>query len=223
MSTDRQPTATDVACLALACALAISACASRRSPQPIDWMAGELVPYRLVSKEDFLAKASNSAWGNFAHGAEICVHILPADDGGGAFRALMKRECSFWNKVMGPVGFFGRIAALFSPVPVPVPVKQPDWYILQHEQVHFAIMQVAALTLTRQLEQVSASRRTRQLVRSAYSLTLFHVRDRHREFDLDTSGTFRPDDLEKWVRVLEIQMRELCGSEDNCPVRQSGY
>ena len=112
-----------------------------------------MIPYRLVTKGDFLASGSSSMWGNFAHGAEICTTILPTEAHAetGAFRAVMKPECSFWNKVVGPLGFFGRIAALFSPVPVIVPVKQPDWYILQHEQVHFAIMEVAARQLSKQI------------------------------------------------------------------------
>jgi hypothetical protein len=79
---------------------------------------------------------------------------------------------------VGPLRFFGRIAALFSPVPV----KQPDWYILQHEQVHFAIMEVAARQLSRQLGQLSPERR-RKLTDDGYQLTLSHARDRHVEFD----------------------------------------
>ena len=70
----------------------------------------------------------------------------------------MKRECSFWNKAVGPLGYFIRLVGLAVGIPVIVPVKQPDWYILQHEQIHFAIMQVAALQLTRQLAEVSPSR-----------------------------------------------------------------
>ena len=39
--------------------------------KPVDWTAGDVIDYRLVTKQDFLAKTSYSPWGNFAHGAEI--------------------------------------------------------------------------------------------------------------------------------------------------------
>ena len=131
----------------------------------------------------------------------------------------MKRECSFWNKAVGPLGYFIRLVGLAVGIPVIVPVKQPDWYILQHEQIHFAIMQVAALQLTRQLAEVSPSRLTPGLIDRVYWITRSHTDGRHRDFDLDTSGKFQPANLEKWVSALERQMEEVCGTGPDCRVR----
>jgi hypothetical protein len=199
MGTDRRPTAARVTSLLLACSLALSACAVRRAPKPVDWTTEDVLIYRLVTKADFHAKTSNSAWGNFAHGAEICTIILPIDDDDETweFHAVMKPACSFWNKAVGPIGYTLRLLGLALGIPVIVSVKQPDWYILQHEQIHFAINQVAALQLTRKLAEISSSRINPSLIRSVYTITRSHTDHRHRDFDLETSGTFRPADLEK--------------------------
>jgi hypothetical protein len=78
-------------------AVGLAGCASRRPPAQVDWTAGEVISYRLLAKGDFLASGSGSLWGNVAHGAEICTNILPTEDHAetGAFRAVMKPECSF--------------------------------------------------------------------------------------------------------------------------------
>ncbi len=215
-----------VSMLLLSCVL--SSCVTRRAvgPAPIDWSSGRSVGYRLVTKDDFQSGTSNSMWGNFAHGAEICTTILPAEDyeQTGTFRAVMRPECSFWNKAIGPAGTAMRLGALLSPVPivVPVPVKQPDWYILQHEQLHFAIMEAAARQLSEKTAEIPPDQRTAELTQRLLTITLSHTRERHAAFDAETSGTFEPQMLEKWVRVME---RQLCGDEDQadaCPVRTSG-
>jgi hypothetical protein len=196
---------------------------STRPVAPVDWAAPDVLPYRLVTKDDFKARSSGSLWGNVAHGAEICTHILPAADPAeaGTFRAVMKQDCSFWNKVVGPLGTAGLVAGLFSPVPVVVPVKQPDWYILQHEQIHFAINETAARQLSREIAELPPEKRTPSRIQAAYRVTLDHVQKRHAEFDGETSGSYSPAKLEKWVRVMEIQMQRLCGEGPHCQVRQA--
>ena len=186
----------------------------------IDWTSGELVPYRLVTKDDFRASSSNSLWGNVAHGAEICTTIVYSGDSEAevSFQALMRPECSFWNKVIGPAGTIIRMAGAIAGVPTITPEKQPDWYILQHEQIHFAINEVAARQASQQIAKFSPERRG-DLAPRLHELILEKAQNRHTEFDGETSGKFDPDNLEKWVRVLQVQMSRLCGSEPHCEVR----
>ena len=193
---------------------------SARPPVDLDWEFGELVPYRLITKDDFQAGSSNSLWGNIAHGAEICTMIVPRPDDGQelSFRAVMRPDCSFWNKVIGPAGTIVRMAGAIAGVPTITPKKQPDWYILQHEQIHFAIMEVAARQASAQLAKLAPERRS-ALVPRLHAIVLESARSRHSEFDGETSGTFDRDDLEKWVRVLDNQMNRLCGSGATCQVR----
>jgi hypothetical protein len=199
--------------------IVIPGCASSPAPQPEDWTSGDVVGYRLLTKDDFRASRSSRVWGNIAHGAEICTHIVPAEgeEGTVAFRAVMRPECSFWNETVGPLGTLGGLAGV-SVVPG-LPTQQPDWYILQHEQIHFAIMEVAARRLSRHIAELPESDRTPAAVESAYALTLSRTQERHAQFDAATSGTFDPARLGAWVRALETEMRELCGWEPHCWVR----
>jgi hypothetical protein len=178
-----------------------------------------VLDYRLLSKEDFQARASSQVWGNVWHGAEICTFIVPAGDyeRTGAFRAVMNPRCSFWNRTMGPLATLGGLAAA-SVVPG-LPTQQPDWYILQHEQIHFAIMEVAARRLSRQVAEVPSERRTDAKIEGAFRVALTQAQQRHANFDAATSGTFDPAKLGTWVRALETEMRRLCGWEPRCWVR----
>lgn len=108
---------------------------------------------------------------------------------------------------------------MLSGLPAVVPKKQPEWYILQHEQIHFAIMEVASRQLSRTMEKLSERHSGSNVALRAYELTLEYVQERHHEFDSETSGRFDPEGLERWVGVLERQLRELCGDADACPVR----
>jgi hypothetical protein len=201
-----------------------SGCVSRpRVPSPEGWVGAGVVPYRLVTQDDFQAKSSSSLWGNFAHGAEICTQILPVEDPEVlAFRAVMRPDCSFWNSVIGPVGFLTRLAGLATGVPTVTPVKQPDWYILQHEQIHFAINELAARRLTRKLAEHPPRRVSQSLIRRLYAITLRNTQERHRRLDEETSGRFDAFLLEKWVRALESEFSELCNLGQECRVRNRG-
>jgi hypothetical protein len=219
-------------CLLSLLLVAMTGCIVTRAPAPgegaasappadIDWGAGALVPYRLVTKADFKATSSNSMWGNVAHGAEICTTIVAAeqdDAEGQAFRAMMLPECSFWNKIIGPLGKLMLMTAAVVGIPMVAPNKQPDWYILQHEQIHFAINEVAARQASEIVSRLPSEKRT-GLAPRVLEITLQKAHERHAEFDSETSGAFDRDKLEKWVSVLELQMSELCGSGPHCEVR----
>jgi hypothetical protein len=216
--------------LALAVALVLAGCGGGRpAPQPSDeprafmeeWMGDGVVAYRLVSKDDFQAESSNARWGVFKHAAEICTQILPTPDYDetGAFRAVMRPDCSYWNEVIGPLGRAGRLALAAAGVLTIGGGKQPDWYVLQHEQVHFAINEVAARRLTRSIAHLPPERRSLDLTRRVYELTVQHANQRQQKFDAETSGTYDPFLLEKWVRMLQRELDELCDTDHDCRVR----
>lgn len=117
-----------------------------------DYGAGDVIPYRALRRADFLASAPPPQVE--AHAASLraytCANISPDPDqrvemlpeAAGSyrarltrfhFRAEMDRSCSWWN---------------------PRPVRLPDEYILQHEQIHFAIVEVSARRLTARVRGV---------------------------------------------------------------------
>jgi hypothetical protein len=97
----------------------------------------------------------------------------------------------------------------------------PDRKAIEKGASVLGTLVAAARQLPRQLGQLSPERR-KKLTDDAYRLTLSHARDRHVEFDSETSGTYRPRSLAKWVGVLEAQMQSVCGTEPHCRVRQGG-
>jgi hypothetical protein len=178
------------------------------------------VSYRILTREDFQAKSSYSLWGNIAHGAEICSFFFRArsDEDAAELHAVMHPQCSFWNRTAKTVNRVGRLAGAIAGVPVIVPNPQPPWYILQHEQLHFAITEVAARRYARALTKLGPERRD-ELAARLYTATQQRLDERQAELDGDTSGTFAPRALEKWVRVLESELKELCGKGPQCRVR----
>jgi hypothetical protein len=200
-------------------ALVLGGCASRQALDPAQWAPADVVGYRLLTKDDFRASGSSHVWGNVAHGAEICTVIIPTEDHDqtGAFRAVMNPECSFWNSTIGPLATLGGLAGA-SVVPG-LGTQQPDWYVLQHEQIHFAINEVAARRLSQEIAEIPPERRTNAAIKGAYRLAVAQTSQRQAQFDAATSGTFDPPRLGSWVRALEKEMRRLCGSAARCWVR----
>lgn len=177
------------------------------------------VDYRLLTQDDFQAKTSYVLWGNVLHAAEICVHIFPLEgkDDTTALHAMMQPRCSFWNHSRKVVDKVSKVAAAAAGVLL-LGDTQPDWYILQHEQLHFAIAEAAALRYSRALAKVEPARRDAMALR-LYEVGLERLGKRQAQLDRDTSGTFDPRALEKWTRVLESELKELCGKGPKCKVR----
>jgi len=113
--------------------------------RPEDYVATDVIRYRPVTRADFRASqppariATNAA----RMGAYTCVHILPVGDprvkvqpqpdgslvarlGSVQFRAQMDRGCSWWNDE----------------------TRLDPRYVLEHEQIHFALAEIQARRLT---------------------------------------------------------------------------
>lgn len=116
-----------------------------------------------------------------------------------AFEALMIPSCSWWNPRM--------------------PKKRTD-YVLQHEQIHFAITELAARKLTHQVQEIAKtflviqptrkqaldelSTRIKSLIKAATDESL----KEHLAFDEDTSMIFNPKQQRWWLNKVKKAMRE---------------
>lgn len=180
----------------------------------------DVIAYRLLTRDDFKAKQSHNLWGNIAHGAEVCTNILAADDYAqtARFQGMLKQSCSYWNNGFGR-GIFNLGMAVVGAAGLPsvqVGSHEP-WYVLQHEQIHFAIMHIQALRLS----QATASdpsnyERNRRL----HAKVMQRARELHHDLDSETSGNnASAASLERWVRKMERDMRKWCGRGRECPVR----
>jgi predicted secreted Zn-dependent protease len=80
-------------------------------------------------------------------------------------------------------------------------------YILQHEQIHFAIAELAARDLTKRVRQLSATGDSPEQTAAALQRAIDGVfrdvmeqmTERNTNFDLDTSGRHDPERQQRWL------------------------
>lgn len=123
-----------------------------------------------------------------APGEPFVARLPPA-----SFHASMNRDCSWWN---------------------PAPVGLPESYLLQHEQIHFAIVELVARDLARRGAALVATgstpqdagaelqRRLEALTRTAMEAAV----ERSKRFDLDTSGRHAPQQQQRWFDEVTAEL-----------------
>lgn len=115
------------------------------------------------------------------------------------FMALMDRRCSWWNDQ----------AASRAPA-----------YVLQHEQVHFALYELGARKLNALVASISRDMMTegssqqevqahaQKALNEALQKATDDLLERNREFDEDTSLGFRPDRQRAWLKTVTDELAE---------------
>lgn len=220
-----------VAVLAAGGTVPVSAMVAQARPREFDpklLETGDLIRYRDLSREDFLADdpPGETAGLHGQLGAATCVFLTThpntvirassrgLDQQRGlvraqvenlGFLAYMDRECSWWN---------------------PAPMALPDGYILEHEQIHFALFEIAARRLnrrvdqlTRQMETVSTSQQRaleeiHRQIDAEMQRTIEEVLARSNDFDRETSRTYRRDRQHWWWRTVNLELDRLANIDD---------
>jgi hypothetical protein len=114
-----------------------------------------------------------------------------------SFMALMDRRCSWWNDK----------AAARAP-----------GYVLQHEQIHFALYELGARKLNASVEalkrdmtaeggsQAEVESRAQRALNDALVKATEDLLDRNRDFDEDTSLGYRPDRQRAWLQRVNDEL-----------------
>lgn len=177
------------------------------SVDPSSLADGDRIPYRKLTPQDFLAAAPPPEMKQYAErmGAVTCAHVFTEPDPQyyieetpagfhGAYNRLnfvarMDRTCSWWNPKKSHV---------------------PEAYILQHEQIHFALAESAARRLDKKAQEIIAELHpkgsTQESVEKVLTKTVQDMMDkamkellqRNLDFDRDTSNTYAPEKQQKW-------------------------
>jgi hypothetical protein len=179
-----------------------------------EYAATDAIAYRKLTREDFRATAPprNIASHAAEFGAYTCVNVVPveqavffemtSDPGGGPdrvrvqhaeFRAEMDRTCSWWNpKPQAPL---------------------PAAYVLEHEQIHFALTELHARKLTariRGLEFEVEAGAGQMAIQSALEAYLQRAGDElveeNTRFDRETSGRYEPVSQARWRAEVEARL-----------------
>lgn len=186
---------------------------------PAEYSASDVVRYRKLSRADFRAGAPPPSVAAHAtsFGAFTCANVVPEsatrvrfDPGaqpdtwvarleGTAFHAEMDRGCSWWN-----------------PAELPVPSE----YVLEHEQIHFALTEIHARRLSAALREVrmptsSPDDAAAELQRRYDALLRAAMEDLLREataFDEDTSFRYEPARQRRWLERVERALAETAAA-----------
>jgi hypothetical protein len=114
-----------------------------------------------------------------------------------SFMALMDRRCSWWNDK----------AAARAP-----------GYVLQHEQIHFALYELGARKLNASVDalkrdmtaegasQAEVESRAQRALNDALVKATEDLLDRNRDFDEDTSLGYRPDRQRAWLQRVNEEL-----------------
>ena len=116
-----------------------------------------------------------------------------------SFRAMFSRSCSWWNRDHD-----------LSPL-----------YVLEHEQIHFALFEVAARRLNRDVPRMLTSAAleadspdsvvalARRHIQGTLQRSIAETARLNLEFDRATSGGFSPHRQEAWRLRVEKELEEL--------------
>jgi hypothetical protein len=209
-------------------ALLVAACARlpeyaqpRMNPADPNSAPSRGVTYRTLTRDDFRAAASPDHLTGHAErvNAHSAIQIRAAP---GSKFVITQGE------LFGQSYFFGRIEHLaFEAVMLPerswwnpaMPASAAG-YVLQHEQIHFALTELAARKLTRDKAAWAAgllvikpdpqdvhaelARQVRELTTAAMEAGL----KRHTEFDEDTSLFYNPKRQQWWAWEVEDELKQ---------------
>lgn len=182
----------------------------------------DLIAYRKLSRSDFRAVAPPPEAAAHAEklGALTCAHITTTPDTSYeiqeiprgnkrrytvrfnrlGFVALMDRACSWWNDNNRP---------------------EDVAYVLQHEQIHFALAEVEARRCNREAERLlkswkqetssmeAAKSLVEERLRSLVDDAMADLLDVSRDFDKDTSLKYLPERQNEWERRTDRELAEL--------------
>jgi hypothetical protein len=196
-------------------------------PRPFDpelLRSGDIIRYRDLRRDDFLAAAppAEAAGLHGRLGAATCVFLVTdpgtsirassSDQQRGlvraqvenlGFLAFLDRECSWWN---------------------PAPVMLPDAYILQHEQIHFALFEIAARRLNSRAEELTRGMRAiaanqqdavgeiERRIDLEMQRALEEVMARSNDFDRETSRAYRQDRQDWWWETISLELERLAAN-----------
>ena len=197
----------------------------------------DVITYRQVTRSDFRGTQAPPEFAAVADrvGAATCGQVRTTDDTTFlinwrqesptsarrysvevkklGFMALMDRRCSWWNE---------RLAA-----------RAPA-YVLEHEQIHFALYELGARKLNASVEglkremmgngdsQEAVQAHAQKALNEALRKATEELLERNRDFDEDTSLGYRPDRQRAWLNKVTTELAQTQAFASPSYVRSKG-
>lgn len=181
----------------------------------------DVIAYRTLERADFRGAVAPREFAANADriGAATCAYLMTAPGnratvsqtqaaGGDSqytvgfvdlrFRVQMDRNCSWWN---------------------PEQTEVPQAYVLEHEQIHFAIFEIEGRKMNRDRDEIArrlqtsaatpeqAAQLAQENLQDALQRRLEIILKRSREFDEDTSMGFEPERQKVWLARITSELR----------------
>lgn len=178
----------------------------------------DLVRYRSLTREDFRSSApppqADTSRGHVA--AVTCAYLVYAPEL--RFRAVKEPTATDFEVIVENLSFFARMDPQCSWWD-PRGQFAPD-YVLQHEQIHFAIVELVARDLNRRAPELVERMRKRaatgeaalaaakQEFNAEFEVAIQRTIERNRAFDLETSLGFKPEQQTLWGQRIEQELAE---------------
>lgn len=188
----------------------------------------DVIPYRALTRDDFMGTEPPAHFDE-RMAAVTCVYTQPivdregidiqpaiAADGSEAYdiiynnlkyQALMNRNCSWWNTATRGM---------------------EEDYVLEHEQIHFALFEIAARKWSegppvriqiradsREVMLENLQARFEQLLQERLQVLL----QQNRRFDEETSVGHNPEKQKLWLELVEKQLEATGGYAATLPVK----
>jgi hypothetical protein len=184
---------------------------------------GDLIEYRALKRSDFKASEPPAEAREHAQklGALTCTFITTTPQTGYQVREVRgsNGDSTFVGqfKEIGFVAYMDRACSWWNPAPTSV----PQAYVLQHEQVHFALSEIEARrrhhTAQKKREEFRVTTSSLQEAKEQLSEDLkAFVADAmedllevNQQFDEDTSAVYDPAAQQAWWERVERQLAEV--------------
>jgi hypothetical protein len=181
--------------------------------------SGDLIPYRTLTRADFLASAPSGPASGHTDKVGALTHALIKHDPGIAFagkeitspngdrrvegriqnlyfRAWMDRSRSWWNPKRG---------------------EAPESYVLQHEQIHFAIVEIEARKMNaegaRLMQKTFKADSSQEIQKDLETAVTEIIKDgmdrvleRSTDFDEETSVNYDPKKQNVWWQRVQSEL-----------------
>jgi hypothetical protein len=178
----------------------------------------DLVRYRALTREDFRSSTpppqGDTSRGHVA--AVTCAYLVYAPEL--RFRAVKEPGASEFEVLVDNLSFLARMDPQCSWWD-PRGQFAPE-YVLQHEQIHFAIVELVARELNRRAPEIVERMRKRaatgeaalaaakQEFNAEFEVAVQRALDRNRSFDQETSLGFKPEQQTLWAQRIEQELEE---------------
>lgn len=180
--------------------------------------------YRQLEITDFQAESLPADFRKYTHkiGAQSCIGIRPSKDTKISITQALYQDMLFYTGTISQLKFEAVFVPACSWWNTEI-VKSREEYVLQHEQVHFALAELAARKLTMESSSEAKSylaignnyiqiqEEVLGKLKSMGRETMEASLKEHTDFDEDTSMLYDPHVQQKWRENVRVRL----GQQDN--------